>query len=327
MGKLAITLSMLVIVMTISGVYREANVMGGLFSFLKKWIKSKRGLVAILSLCFGILPIPGRIVFACGMLDSLQDKQKNNQKMGTIAYLSSHHYYLWSPLEKSIIITCGILGISYLTFMSYMWIPAVLMAIFSIVYIFAAVSEDEVNLVEPQDTEWARPLAYVASMAATIVISIILPSIRLGLFAGYALAIALIERKFSIQWYDWKVLGMATIATIAGSFIGSYAALLTSLIPLKTMLVVTTAASFIFAFITGSSARFAAVCGLIVKTIGIKFLPLIYLVEFAGYLLSPAHDCVAIAKTYFKTPIGMFFVPLILLGLMLISYGVGVAFL
>ena len=327
MDKLAITLGMLVVVMTIAGVFREANVMGGLYSFLKNWVKSKRGLVALLSLCFGVLPIPGRIIFACGMLDSLQDKQKNNQKMGTIAYLASHHYYLWSPLEKSIIITCGILGITYLQFMSYMWIPSLLMILFSLVYIFSAVTEDEINLIEPEEADYIRPLAYVLSMAAVILFSIVYSDYSIAFFSGYAASIVFMEQRFSWHWYDWKVLLMATAATILGSVIGNYAAFLTSLIPLKTALIATAMGAFVFAFITGSSARFAAVCGLIVKVVGLKFLPLIYLVEFAGYLLSPAHDCVAIAKTYFKTPVGMFFIPLVLLSLLLISYGVAIAFI
>ena len=327
MDKLVTTLGMLVIVMTIAGVFREANVMGGLYSFLKKGVKSKRGLVAVLSLCFGVLPIPGRIIFACGILDSLQDKERNNQKMGTIAYLAAHHYYLWSPLEKSVIITSGILSVSYLTFMSYMWIPALLMILFSLVYIFAAVAEDEIHLIEPKDEDWHKPVTYVGLMVLAVVTTIAVPSVSISVLAGYALGICLVEHKFSWSWYDEKVLVMATAATLAGMYIGSYSGWLTSLIPLKTTLVVTASAAFVFAFITGSSAKFAAICGLIVKIVGIKYLPLIYLVEFAGYLISPAHNCVAIAKTYFKTPVGMFFLPLILLSLMLIAYGTAVVFL
>lgn len=80
--------------------------------------------------------------------------------------------------------------------------------------------------------------------------------------------------------------------------------------------------SYLLAFLMGSSAKFAAMCGMLVSVFGIKYLPLFYLVEYCGYLDSPAHKCVAIGKTYFKTPIGMYFLPLALLSLLLIGYSV-----
>lgn len=316
--------SILVIVMVIAGVLKETGAMSSVYSVLKPRIKSKRGLVALLSVIFGVIPVPGRICFTCSILDSVQDKARNNQKMGLISHLSAHHYYLWSPMEKAIIIVCGVLGITYGQFISIMWLPAALMVSFSLVYIFNFVGEDEIALAETNDGDCGTAWSVVALFAAIILASF-MPAYTTIVFGVYALCLVVLFKKFSLSWIDWKVLAFAAGAIALGSIMGANEKVLVSY--LKPYLVSGSIAaiavlSFLIAFAMGSSAKYAAICGAIIKVVGIKYLPLFYLVEFAGYLMSPAHDCVAIAKSYFKTPVGMFFVPLVALSLILIGYGV-----
>lgn len=320
-------IAMLVIVMTIAGVLKETGAMTGMYSYLKPRVKSKRGLVALMSLMFGVMPVPGRICFTCSILDSVQDKTRNNQKMGIIAHLASHHYYLWSPLEKAIIIVCGVLGISYVSFISTMWLPAAIMVAFSLVYIFNFVSEDEIYLKEAatySDIDarglWASTVLFIAlGVAATF------PAYTWYIFGTYAAGLVVYAKTFKLEWLDFKTIGFACGAVILGSIIGSYQK--EAMIFLEPFIKghaigALVILSFLLAFAMGSSAKYAAICGAIVKVIGIKFLPLFYLAEFAGYLMSPSHDCVAIAKSYFKTPVGMFFVPLVTLSIILVLYGV-----
>ena len=317
-------LILLTVVMIISGVFKDTGAVTSVYFALQKHIKSKRGLVAILSVIFGVIPVPGRICFTCSMLDSVQDKTRNNQKMGIISYLSAHHYYLWSPMEKAIIIVCGILGITFAQFISVMWVPALLMVTFSIAYIFSFVSEDEISLIKVTSSD-AKGAWSVAGLFVAIIGASFIPMYTTYIFGLYAAVLVVYFRKFQISWIDSNVLMFATGAIALGNVIGANQDImleyLTPYINAKALTAVAVI-SFLMAFAMGSSAKYAAVCGAIVKVVGIKFLPLFYLVEFAGYMMSPAHDCVAIAKSYFKTPVGMFLLPLVALSFMLISYGV-----
>ena len=78
MEKIVPLLVLLFLVMTITGVMKETNSVPSVYYVLKKYVKSKRALVAIVSLVFGILPVQGRIGLVCGMLDAVQDKGKNS---------------------------------------------------------------------------------------------------------------------------------------------------------------------------------------------------------------------------------------------------------
>ena len=59
----------------------------------------------ITSLLGGILPIPGRVALSAPLLDAIAppDKKKRSA-FGVIDYLSTHHYYWWSPLEKTVVL-------------------------------------------------------------------------------------------------------------------------------------------------------------------------------------------------------------------------------
>lgn len=314
---------MLVAVMIISAVFKENGVMGGLYSALKRHIKSKRVLIAILSVIFGILPIPGRIIFACGVLDSVQDKGRNNQKMGVIAYLASHHYYLWSPLEKAVIIVYTALGIGYWGFMEMMWIPAAIAIIFSFAYIFTSVTEDEIYLVENGDTE-GHGILSVLSLVLAVAVAILFIDFTPYVLLTYALLMAWIMKLPFSKWgIDYKVILLATAAILGSQIAGLFTNPFTQYVAAyKGKLFLALALSFIFSFIMGSSAKYGALCGIMVKYFGLAYLPLFYIVDYAGYLISPTHSCVPVAKQYFKTPVGMFVLPLMLLSIILIFYAV-----
>ena len=64
--------------------------------------------------------------------------------------------------------------------------------------------------------------------------------------------------------------------------------------------------SFIGAFALGSSSRFGAITVLLASIYGIEYLPWFFAVDFAGYILSPMHKCVAIGKLYFGTKLSTY---------------------
>ena len=308
-------------VMVIAGVFKERGAMASVYGLLKEHIKSKRALVALLSLIFGVVPITTRIGFTCGMLDAVQDKSHNNQKMGTIAYLASHHYYLWSPLEKSIIITCGVLGISYMNFMQVMLVPALIAIVFSIVYIFASVTEEEIYLTEAREVSNGNLIDIVLLFIAIGAAMFVSPVVAFGVYAAY---LVLRYKSIDMGWIDWKILGITAIVVASGMVFDQFNKVAVGYLSesAKTYgLIVAVFGAYVLSFIMGSSAKFAAVTGMLTKVFGMHLLPLFYLVDYAGYLISPNHKCVAIGKLYFKTPVGMYFIPIILLSLILIAYG------
>jgi len=111
----------LMAIMVIAGAVKDAGYLQALFRVIQSRIKSKRAVVALVSLFSGILPIPGRVAISAGILQSIapEDKGPSRSKFGIIDYLSTHHYYLWSPIEKTIIIPMAVLGLSYTQMLSY----------------------------------------------------------------------------------------------------------------------------------------------------------------------------------------------------------------
>lgn len=116
------------------------------YNFLQKRIKSKRLLVALISAVSGVLPIPGRTIISAGALDTLAPNDDRRKNYGIINYLSTHHYYLWSPLEATVLIPLSVLGISYFKFISLI---APLLAIVigvTIYYLFFVLKEEDVQI-------------------------------------------------------------------------------------------------------------------------------------------------------------------------------------
>ena len=303
-------LLILISVMLISGGLKETNAGGSLYSLFSRYLRSPKWLLALFSAFLGIVPIPGRIIATCGVLDSLRDKTKESPKMGIVAYLSSHHYYLWSPLEKSIIITCGVLGLTYYQFMSYMLIPALITFAFCMVYIGFFVKQDEIHFGPVPEKVSGRSIFSILTLVGVLVAGACQVPM-LPLMAGCAAFLMLINRK-SINFkkvytfLDWKVLLVAAGALLLASVVGCYSKLIVEFVKShagQLSLPAIVCLSFFASFVMGSSAKFAAMTGALCLIYGLQYLPLFYLVDYCGYLVSPSHKCLPIAQQYFKTPV------------------------
>ena len=303
-------LLILISVMLISGVLKETNAGGSLYSLVSRCLKSPKWLLAMFSAFLGIVPIPGRIVATCGVLDSLRDKTKESPKMGIVAYLSSHHYYLWSPLEKSIIITCGVLGLTYYQFMSYMLIPALIAFIFCMVYIGFFVKQDEINFGPvPLKVDGRAIFSILVLIGVLVAGACQVP--MLPLMGGCAVLLMWVNRK-KINFkkvhtfLDWKLLLVAVGALLLSSVVGFYSKPILDFVNShagQLSLPAIVCLSFFASFLMGSSAKFAAMTGALCLIYGLQYLPLFYLVDYCGYLVSPSHKCLPIAQQYFKTPV------------------------
>jgi len=156
-----------------SGAARKYNLFMPVFRFIAARVKSKRAVVGLISTVAGVLPIPGRVSVSAGVLDTIAPRDERRQVYGIVDYLSTHHYYFWSPLEKTVIVPMAVLGISYGTFMGLIW-PMLAGAIAMIVgYLMFYVTEDDVEIVlEDQPSpqiEWIN-FKLLASVAGIIVL-------------------------------------------------------------------------------------------------------------------------------------------------------------
>jgi hypothetical protein len=52
----------------------------------------------------------------------------------------------------------------------------------------------------------------------------------------------------------------------------------------------------------GSSSRFAAITTILSLVYGVEYFVWFFALDYAGYLISPMHKCMAIGKLYFGTP-------------------------
>ena len=150
-------------VMVSAGVIKERKYFNDLFNIIVAKIKSKRLIVTLTSLVTGVLPIPGRVTVSAGVLSTLApepdtlEHRKSRSKFGIIDYLATHHYYLWSPLEKTIIVPMAALGITYTEMLSYTGGLLTITVFYIGWYIFGKMSEDDIELnIKTEPINWYR---------------------------------------------------------------------------------------------------------------------------------------------------------------------------
>ena len=236
------------------------------YNFLEKRIKSKRLLIALISAVSGILPVPGRVIISAGALDTLAPNDERRKNYGIINYLSTHHYYLWSPLEATVLIPLSVLGISYFYFLSL--IAPLLITIIGITlyYIFYVLKEEDIviNKVERKKQNVVKNIKWDVVVLVALVI-IVGNGIKM-----YSDAIVNFFMSFNSSIFFASVI------------------------------------AFVTSFILGSSSKFAGITTLLVTIFGINYLPLFFSLGYSGYLISPTHKCLVITKSYFNLDMGLY---------------------
>ena len=295
------------------GILKHNNVLDPVYAAIQKKVTNKRLLMTILSGMFGILPVPGRITLATGCFDTCTRMHKNRGQLGILAYLSTHHYYLWSPVEKSVLIVLAGLGLSYPEFIMIMLPYLATLMICTWFYIFFVMDDiDDIVLDFGEGTsgwKWLDSAIVVICILTGCVGVVPLPAVYLVALI-YLLLRYRPKLKQLISYIDIKLLAFATIViatgylvhthveqihNILGHLAGNYGAHVALL------------CSFIASFLLGSSSKFAGIVVLLVPVYGIAMLPIFYIVDFCGYLLSPMHKCVLISNRYFKTKFVAFY--------------------
>jgi hypothetical protein len=268
-------LILLALVMGLSFAAKRTQVFLPVYAFIARHVRSKRAVVALISLVSGVLPINGRASVSAGALDTIAptspSKKKSKEMYGVIDYLSTHHYYFWSPLEATVLVPMATLGLSYGQFMGRMWPLLATAAVVILFYIFMVLKESdiEINVSKRKSKPSAdEDRAQIISYAKTLVF--VAGVIVLGNFAK--------ENFDTINQFveSARDHGFLVLVALAG---------------------------FLASFALGSSGKFAGFTSLSASVFGVEYLPLFFAIDYAGYMLSPAHKCLAITKSYFGTKI------------------------
>lgn len=267
----------LVAVMITAGMIKQYNLFFPFYNFLIRHIGNKKLLVVLLSMVGGVLPVPGRVVISAGLLDTVAPLHpKKRAKFGIIDYLSTHHYYLWSPLEKTILIPMAVLRLSYGEVLSYTWPLLAVTLLFLCIYIIRLEEvEIEITPVHPDSVSIRKWYTFIEWKTIVFVFGVLLIGNYIkqchGIIKSYT------ENAVCHDPHTWYTFMCMTIMAFFGSFI------------------------------LGSSSKFAGMVVLLTNIFGLHYFTYLFALEYAGYLLSPSHKCLAIGMLYFSTPFKMYY--------------------
>lgn len=309
----------IVFIMLSVGMIKEYNLFSDIYTYLQKAFKSKRFILGMMSAFGGMLPIPGRVTASAGILDTMTcDKHSSRSKFGIVDYLSTHHYYLWSPLEKTIIIPMGALGITYGVLMNQL-APLLIVSLLMIVgYIFLFVKENDIELnTHNQTLKISRITRGVVPFLFALGM-VIYGVDQIWVFGGMTLYYMILTMTWDVKklfsYINWSVVIAVGVIIALANFAKGYTNeiqtfLEGTLFDTQSIIgwVSISAIGFLSSFALGSSSRFVAFSVLLASIYGSEYFLWFFAVEFAGYLLSPMHKCAAIGMTYFKTPFKNYF--------------------
>jgi hypothetical protein len=308
---------MLVFIMISAGLAKEYNLFAPAFAYVRNTFRSNRFVLVLLSAIGGVLPIEGRVTVSAGLLDSVAPKDgPGRQKMGIIDYLATHHYYMWSPLEKSVIIPIAAFGLTYAAWLG-MIAPLLIVSLgFIGFYIYFRMKEEELSIA-PGNFKLSQVMRSSLPMFVAIGAYVYTNNyiICFGLLALYYIIITQQWSPKKILGYiNWEVVLTVAVVIILGNYFKSEQAYFQGIVkglgvdPATFIGMLTiTAVGFGASFLMGSSSRFVALAVLMAQLFGPQYFLWFFAVDYAGYLLSPTHKCVMIGNRYFGTPLKTYY--------------------
>ena len=309
-----IYLLLIVFVMMIAGMVKEHGLFKDIFCFFEQNLKSKKAVVAIVSALTGLLPIKGRVTVSAGMLETLAPDKGccGREKFGPIDYVSTHHYYFWSPLEKTVILPMAAFGLTYAQWIGIIWPLLAVSIAFILAYLIWGVKESDIELNDcDTDIKVSRITRYVFPYIAGVG-AIIAGIDFLWAFGTLTLYYMFCTQTFDIKkllgYVDWKLIAWVAVIIVAANFAVQNTDNIKNFLGNAGLDINTVGGfallslfSFAGAFALGSSSRFGAITVLMASIYGLEYLPWFFAVDFVGYLISPMHKCVAIGMLYFGT--------------------------
>ena len=324
---------MIFFIMIVAGLAKEYSLFAPAFAYVKNTFRSNRFVVAMLSAIGGILPIEGRVTVSAGLLDTVAPKEGHGrEKLGIVDYLATHHYYLWSPLEKTVILPIAAFGLSYTAWLGLIAPLLVVSLVFISWYIWTQIHEDEVAI-SPGNFKLSAVTRDVLPMFIAIGAYVSGVS-HIACFGLLALYYVLITQQWNFKkllgYVRWDVLAWVSAAIMLGNYMKTYGSEWEALLKASTLdphtlvgMSIISAIGFAASFLMGSSGKFVAIAVLMAQVFGIEYFLWFFAIDFAAYLVSPTHKCVAVGNRYFGTPLLTYYKALAAWGgLLLLTAGI-----
>ena len=311
---------MIIFIMISAGLAKEYQLFAPAYAYVRNVFRSNKFVLVILSAIGGILPIEGRVTVSAGMLDTIAPKSGHGrEKMGIIDYLATHHYYLWSPLEKSVVIPIAAFGLTYVAWLGMIAPLLIASLLFISWYIWYTVKDEDI-VIAPGNFKLSQVMRSSLPMFVAIGAYIYTNNYILC-FGLLALYYVIITQQWNFKkllgYINWEVILTVAVVIALGNYFKSEQAYFQGLIkglgvdPATFLGMLTiSAVGFGSSFLMGSSSRFIALAVLMAQLFGVEYFLWFFAIDFAGYLLSPTHKCVMIGNRYFGTPYKTYYIAL-----------------
>ena len=319
----------LIEIFIIVGIINDNYLFKDIYYLIDK-IQSKRVRLFLIGCFGGVLPIPGRVVTLSGILNTYVNKQSRiYNKLGIYSYISSHHYYLWSPLEKTVILPMAVLDITYNGYLSYMWPLILITFLYIFWYIFYIIKEDDIQL--SFTTELFTWKGFVAgSLPLILGILVLVKGYPPAIIFSAVTLYYIITNPFSVKkipkYIKWDLVIVLAVVLIIGTYAKMHLALFEQWLQNSHSVILASVFAFVASWLMGSSGKYAGLAAILISIFGIEYMLWFLTIEFAAYNLSPTHKCVHIGRMYFNTPLKEYFVVIFIWQLLLIIYSFLVTF-
>ena len=325
---------MIFFIMISAGLAKEYALFAPAFAYVRNTFRSNKFVVVLLSAIGGILPIEGRVTVSAGLLDTVAPKEGHGrEKLGIVDYLATHHYYMWSPLEKTVILPIAAFGLTYTAWLGLVAPLLIVSIVFIAWYIWYQVHEEEINIA-PGNFKLSAVLRNVIPMFVAIGFYIYNKEWMVGCFGFLTLYYILITQQWDfkklLSYIRWDVLLWVGAVIMLGNYMKSHSSEFDAM--LKTAgvdphtfigMAIISAIGFVASFLMGSSGKFVAIAVLMAQLFGVEYFLWFFAIDYTAYLLSPTHKCVMVGNRYFGTPVTTYYKALGAWGgLLLITGGV-----
>jgi len=331
---------MIFFIMITAGLAKEYALFAPAFAYVRNTFRSNKFVVVLLSAIGGILPIEGRVTVSAGLLDTVAPKEgPGREKLGIVDYLATHHYYMWSPLEKTVILPIAAFGLTYGAFIGLVAPLLIASLLFISIYIWTQVKDEDL-VITPGNFKLSAVLRNVLPMFIALGVYIWAGGEQhvFAIFGLLTLYYVIITQQWGIKkllsYVRWDVLAWVGAVIILGNYFKSYngeflAMIKTSGLDPHTFvgMLAISVIGFVVSFLMGSSGKFIAVAVLMAQVFGVEYFLWFFAIDFTGYLLSPTHKCVMIGNRYFGTPVSTYYKALGGWGLLLLATSATIIFL
>jgi hypothetical protein len=304
--------------MITAGLAKEYALFAPAFAYVRNTFRSNKFVVVILSAIGGILPIEGRVTVSAGLLDTVAPKcGHGREKMGIIDYLANHHYYMWSPLEKTVILPIAAFGLTYTAWLGLIAPLLIVSFVFIAWYIWSQIHDEDITIT-PGNFKLSAVMRNVVPMFVAIGAYVYNEQWMVGCFGFLTLYYIFISQQWNIKkllsYVRWGVLAWVSAVIILGNYMKTYDASWQAMLKASVLdphtfvgMAAISAIGFMASFLMGSSGKFVAIAVIMAQVFGVEYFLWFFALDFAGYLISPTHKCVMIGNRYFGTPVGTYY--------------------